>query len=658
MELLVAPKKKVAYRADIDGLRAVAVALVVLSHLGIPHMLGGFVGVDIFFVISGYLITGNIAREIASGNFSILDFYERRFRRIVPALIGVLIATTVIAYFVFLPQELVRYAHSLLAALFSYSNLYFYSSNVGYFGVTYSNVLLHTWSLGVEEQFYLFIPVCMLLAATRANGIRWMIGVAASISFLLAAYLTFRNRDLAFYMPYTRAWELLSGSLLALGMLPLPKSRLVREALTALSILLIAICALLYKATTPFPGIAALLPCAAGVILIMVGEQGRTSLNAFLSWRPIAFIGMTSYSLYLWHWPLVVMVKLGVVYGIRAGTLAGDAFVVAASLVLAALSWRVIEQPFRSGQFKRLSQRKVFGLAGACATIFSVVAVIIQFKHGFPGRFSLEARQISTYMDVPPRMQTGKCFIETGFADFNKAACLHKVTNEKNILLFGDSHAADLWWGLKENLPHVNILQATLAACPPTFGSYRRSGCSQMRRYIYQTYLPQNSVDAVILSERWTSIEDLKPLLPALDWLRERGIPVFVIGPVPEYTAPLPFLLALGIKWNDSGLASRNRIDEMQQLDGELRSRLQGRPGVRYASVWNAVCSQRSCAEYATGSGRVPLLSDVDHLTNEASVDVIRTLQQSGELPPGLTPHGRTPGETTKLLFDIYPVHR
>jgi peptidoglycan/LPS O-acetylase OafA/YrhL len=633
MELLVATKKKVAYRADIDGLRAVAVALVVLSHLGIPHMVGGFVGVDIFFVISGYLITGNIAREIASGKFSILNFYERRFRRIVPALLGVLIATTVLAYLVFLPQELVRYAQSLLAALFSYSNLYFYSRNLGYFSVTYSNILLHTWSLGVEEQFYLFIPVCMVLAATRTNGMRWMTGVAASASFFLAAYMAFRNRDLAFYMPYTRAWELLFGSFLALGMLPLPKSRWVREAMTASSLLLIAICALLYKATTPFPGITALLPCTAALMLIMVGEQGRTSLNGFLSWRPIAFVGTISYSLYLWHWPLVVMVKLGVVYGIRAGTVAGDAFVVVASLILAALSWRFIEQPFRSGQFKRLSQRKVFALAGACAAIFSVVAVIIQFKHGFPSRFPLEARQISTYMDVLPKMQTGTCFIETGFADFNKAACLNKVTHQKNVLLFGDSHAAALWWGLKENLPSMNILQATLAACPPTFGSYRRSGCSQMRRYIYETYLPQNRVDAVILSQRWTSIEDLKPLLPGLDWLRDRGIPVFVIGPVPEYTAPLPFLLALGIRWHDSGLASRNRIAEMQQLDGELSSRLHDKPGVTYASVWQAVCSQQACAEYAGRSEKVPLLADVDHLTNEASIDVIRKLQQSGKLP-------------------------
>ena len=508
--------------------------------------------------------------------------------------------------------------------------------------MTYSNILLHTWSLGVEEQFYLFIPICMLLAAKRANGIRWMIGVAASASFLLAAYVVLRNRDLAFYMPYTRAWELLFGAFLALGMLPLPKSRLAREAMTASSILLIAICTWLYKATIPFPGITALLPCTAGLMLIMVGEQGKTSLNTFLSWRPVAFVGAISYSLYLWHWPFIVIVKLGVVYRIRAGTLAGDAFVVVASLIVATLSWRFIEQPFRTGRFKRLRQRNVFKLAGACAAVFSMVVIIIQIKHGFPERFPLKAREVSTYMDVLPRMRTGTCFIETGFSDFNKSACLHKVASQKNLLLFGDSHAAALWWGLKENLPGVNILQATLAACPPTYGNYRRSSCSQMRRYIYETYLPQNRVDAVVLSERWASIEDLKLLVPALDWFRDRSVPVYVIGPVPEYTAPLPFLLALGIKWDDARLAGRNRIAEMQELDEELSSRLQDKPGVRYASVWQAVCSQQTCAEYAGRSGSVPLLADVDHLTNEASVDVIRKLQQSGELAHLLssTPQG------------------
>ena len=402
MELLVAPKKQVAYRADIDGLRAVAVALVVLSHLGIPHVQGGFVGVDIFFVISGYLITGNIARDIAKGKFSIVNFYERRTRRIVPTLIGVLTAATVLAYLVFLPKELARYAQSLLAALLLTPISTFTRATSDIFSVTYSNILLHTWSLGVEEQFYLFIPICMLLAAKRANGIRWMIGVAASASFLLAAYVVLRNRDLAFYMPYTRAWELLFGAFLALGMLPLPKSRLAREAMTASSILLIAICTWLYKATIPFPGITALLPCTAGLMLIMVGEQGKTSLNTFLSWRPVAFVGAISYSLYLWHWPFIVIVKLGVVYRIRAGTLAGDAFVVVASLIVATLSWRFIEQPFRTGRFKRLRQRNVFKLAGACAAVFSMVVIIIQIKHGFPSGFrSRRAKLALIWMFYP-----------------------------------------------------------------------------------------------------------------------------------------------------------------------------------------------------------------------------------------------------------------
>ena len=634
MELLVAAKKKVAYRADIDGLRAVAVALVVLSHLGIPRLQGGFVGVDLFFVISGYLITGNIARDIANGKFSIVNFYERRFRRIVPALIGVLIATTVLAYLVFLPKELVRYAESLLAALLSYSNLYFYSSDVGYFSVTYSNILLHTWSLGVEEQFYLFIPICMLLAAKkgqrdalddRCRGIslfspRRIPGLEKSRPGVLHAIHPCLGATLRL-VPRTR-----NASLAKVSLSPGSYDRVEHSVDRYLHLTL--------QGHDSISRNHCVAPLHGGSHAHHGGGTRQTSLNAFLSWRPVAFVGAISYSLYLWHWPFIVMVKLGVVYGIRAGTLAGDAFVVVASLIFATLSWQFIEQPFRTGRFKGLRQRNVFELAGACAAVFSVVAIIIQLKQGFPERFPLKAREVSTYMDVLPRMRTGTCFIETGFSDFNKSACLHKVTLQKNLLLFGDSHAAALWWGLKENLPDVNILQATLAACPPTFGNYRSSGCSQMRRYIYETYLPQNSVDAVILSERWTSVEDLKLLEPALDWFRDRGIPVFVIGPVPEYTAPLPFLLALGIKWHDSGLAARNRIAEMQELDGELHNRLQDKPGVSYASVWQAVCSQHTCAEYAGGSDSVPLLADVDHLTNEASVDVIRKLRRSGELPP------------------------
>ena len=623
-------KEDLAYRRDIDGLRCIAVVLVLLSHIEVPHTLGGFIGVDIFFVISGYLITGNIYRNIQSKRFSILGFYERRFRRIVPALAGVLIVTTLIAYWVFLPSDFRLYAHSLLAAFFSYSNLYLYWTKSGYFGATYSNILLHTWSLGVEEQFYLIIPLCMMLVAKRPRALQWMIGTTSALSFVAASYVTFRNRDLAFYMPYLRAWELLSGALVALGMLPKPTSRIVREVIGGASILLLALCTIFYKPSMPFPGVAALFPCAAAVVLILVGEHGNTFCAGFLSSRPMVRIGLVSYSLYLWHWPIIVLVRLGALPGIKFGTISGDVFILVTSTVCAWLSWSFIEQPFRSGKFKDLAQPRIFQLTGACALSFSVIAVAILARNGFPNRFPQQSLAISKFLSKPPDMRLGSCFIETSLNDFDTKTCLAQGRDGRNVLLFGDSHAAALWRGLHDSMLNVTILQATVAACPPTLGNYKRSLCSQFRRFIYEDYLAQHHIDAVILTERWSNVDDLVSLQPAIDWFRQRAIPVIVVGPVPEYTVPLPYLLALGIKRNDLALANRNRVPKFEQLDQELRAGLENQEGVHYASAWNAVCPRDVCTQYAAPG--VPMLADVDHLTSQGSIEVIHRLQQAGEL--------------------------
>ncbi len=626
-------KNEIAYRPDIDGLRAVAVSLVLLSHVGVPHFQGGFIGVDIFFVISGYLITGNIAQGIARGHFSLLGFYERRFRRIVPALMCMLLGTTLIASLVFLPSDLVAYTGSMLSAVFSYSNLYFYWTKSGYFGLNYTNILLHTWSLGVEEQFYLLIPICMMIMGSRDRLRRMVFALVSLVSLLLAAYFAFKNRDLAFYMPYTRAWELLCGSMLALGLIKWTASaRFLRELLCILSLVLVAICTWFYNQTTPFPGVTALPPCLAAVTLIKIGERGATAVTSVLSSPPMRFVGTISYSLYLWHWPVIVLVRLGAIPGVRDRSPSGYLFVLVASFVLAWLSWRFVEQPFRFGRFKKTSGREIFALAGASALVFVFGANVLRYANGFPHRFPAESLAVASYLNVRPTMQVGSCFLEGGFAEFDKAGCLTRVSGRRNFLLFGDSHAADLWWGLRSALPQDNIMQATLAACPPQMGSYGASDCSKMRKYIYGTYLPQNPVDAVLLSERWTSLHDVQRLEPALEWLQGHGIPVYIVGPVPEYNAPLPYLLALGLKRHDPGLASRNQVNELQRLDQEMQVRLAGRHGVTYASAWKAICSAK-CAEYADPNTKVPMLSDVDHLTDPASIKVVHTLLEKGELP-------------------------
>ncbi|HEY4357874.1 MAG TPA: acyltransferase family protein [Acidobacteriaceae bacterium] len=622
---------ELTYRPHIDGLRAIAVLLVLFDHLELPFMRGGFVGVDIFFVISGYLITGNIDRLIGAGKFTLFGFYERRFRRIFPALFVMLGIVSIFAYLVFLPLQLVEYSRLLLAAVFSYSNLHLYWTDAGYFGLNYAKILLHTWSLGVEEQFYLFIPLAMLLVANRPRILRWMVGLGAVLSLLLATYFALHKPDLAFYMPYTRAWELLAGALISLGMVRCPQSRNIREVMVAAGLVVIVVYAMFFKATLPFPGVSAIPPCLAAMLIIMAG--GETAAGAVLRWRPTVFIGLVSYSLYLWHWPVITMARLGAVHGVKPGTITGAFAIVLLSIALAYLSWRFVEQPFRAGRFRTLPQSRIFLYAGVGAVAIAALAFLLGAEDGRPQRFSKEALQVGASMQVLPQMRTGSCFVETGFQDFDKAGCLQKMEGKPNVLLFGDSHAAALWWGLQHGFPGIHFLQATLAACPPTEGHYARSNCSQMRRFMYESYLPINRVDAVILTERWTSSDDLKAMESALSFFQSRGTPVVVVGPVPEYTAPLPFLLALGLKWHDPELPGRNRVAHLETVDRQLRAELSGRPGITYASIWDALCTNESCMEYAGGSYEVPVLADVDHLSNQGSLDVVNRMKSAGELP-------------------------
>jgi peptidoglycan/LPS O-acetylase OafA/YrhL len=620
------------YRPDIDGLRAVAILAVMLGHVGVPGAQGGFVGVDIFFVISGYLIAGNVARSIAAGEFSIGAFFRRRILRIAPALACMLAVTSAIAAFVLPPLALVQYGESLIAAVFSYSNLYFWTQ-AGYFNPTVTKLLLHTWSLGVEEQFYLVLPVTLLLAARGPKGaLRWTIALAGAASFASAAYLTFVDRDLAFYLPFTRAWELLAGSVLALGIVRFPWTRAAFECATVAAVLAIVVCIATYSPTTPFPGLAALPPCLAALLLIAAGESNRTIAGAVLGWRPIAFVGKISYSVYLWHWPMTLLVRLGVFPRVHNGTRSGYLLAIALSLVLGALSWRFVERPFLGGRSRASAQRGVFTVAGAVALVLSGVAALFIGGDGLPGRFSPDADRVGNYLSIDQQMRTGVCFLDAPQSELDVATCLTEDPHRKNVLLLGDSHAAALWWGLHAAFPGVNLLQANAASCPVTFGSYDATQCGRLRRYVYDSFLASHSVDAAILTQRWDSDRNLERWEPSLRFFREHRIPVVLVGPVPEYSAPLPMVLALGITWNEPHFASGFLRSEFVRIDDGLRARLAGRPGVRYASAYRAICASGTCATYADRERAAPMLSDGDHLTNEGSTFVVRRLLRSGEL--------------------------
>jgi peptidoglycan/LPS O-acetylase OafA/YrhL len=591
------------YRPDIDGLRAVAIVLVVLSHMGIKWVAGGFVGVDIFFVISGYLLTGNIAHNIMTGNFSVASFYERRIRRIVPALVAMLAVTSLLAYFVLPSKALILYAESVLSATFSYSNVYFLFQPDGYFALTFTKFLLHTWSLGVEEQFYLVLPVCMLWAAKRRRDSTRMLVLTVGLgSFVCASYLSFTDRSLAFYMPYTRAWELLLG------------------------------CTALYSASTPFPGLAALPPCAAAATLILIGERGRTAASAFLSWAPAVFIGAISYSLYLWHWPVIMFLRLGIVpdYG---SIHALAALKILISVVIATISWRFVEQPFRTGRWKSMPRSRVFQIAAACAATLALVAILCVAGKGLPGRFPGNADVVGNYLFHDSTRKSPSCFVEEDFATFNSRLCLASNSTKSNVLLFGDSHANSLWLGLAESLPRTNVMQATASSCPPVIGHFDQSACGALRRFIYQDYLPAHHVDTVILTEAWNSMADYKALEPALQWFRSHHTRAIVIGPAPDYTGALPLLLAIGDKWQLPLLAEHRLVSRMGILDGDLAEQLRRRNDARYASIWRALCPKNHCEEYADRGRLIPMLLDSSHLGDEGARLAAERMLAVGELP-------------------------
>jgi peptidoglycan/LPS O-acetylase OafA/YrhL len=619
------------HRLDIDGLRALAVLLVVLFHTGAATFSGGFVGVDIFFVISGYLITGIIMRDLSRGAFSLAKFYERRVRRIVPALLAILLVCSIACYLLFLPQDLIHFAQSLFAALFSYSNIYFWTQ-AGYFKPAYSKALLHTWSLGVEEQFYLFLPLTLLAFRKRLAVIPWIILCLTAISFCISEWLILKHEaDTAFYRPFSRAWELFLGALLALDLFRLPKSRLVRDCFAVVGVLLIAVAAIYYKAQTPFPGAAALLPCLGTALLLASGAGGETLCARLLSLRPLVFIGLISYSVYLWNLPLVTFAKMGGIPGVTNKTVLQKAIILAVSLFCGWLSWRFVELPFRVSGRKRVPRKHLFiGAAGAAAVISAIGAIFLA-SGGLPQRFPAEAVRVASFLDTEQEMRIGSCFITSGnhFSDYKETTCTSTDPMLQNYLLIGDSHAAAFWFGLSRELKNARILEATASGCAPTLGAYDDTDCGKMRRYVYESLLPRLHVDGVILTEDWLTGADVERIEPAIHWFQDHKIPVIIVGPVQEYDAPLPMLLAFSIKRSQPTLPQSHLLSWVGVLDRELQDKA-AKWHVVYLSPWQVSCGTGHCLQYADEQNDVPMLIDSNHLTNKGSELLVRGWVERG----------------------------
>ena len=612
-----------AYRPDIDGLRAVAVLLVVAYHVRTRFTPGGFIGVDVFFVISGFLITSILMRELDGSRFSIQGFYVRRIRRIGPALIAVVIGTSIFAFVLLLPSELKDYARSLLAALGFASNFYFWSQT-GYFKPEALTMpLLHTWSLAVEEQFYIIFPAFLALLYRYARrSTLYILLILAAASFALSARQAFSDPSAAFYWPTARAWELVSGSLLVFGRLPGMKYPLLRNTTAAVGLILIIFSATIYTKSTPFPGVAALAPCMGAVFIVGSGSAGKTIVGRMLSLRPLVFIGLISYSLYLWHWPVIVFQSMGLnLSGITASQ--QKAFTFALSILLATISWRFIELPFRRNQ-GTVVPATAFRLAAFAASVPAAAACLFLVLNGVPSRFPVGATAVASYLEDAgevARNRTGLCLLTETYTyqNFDQAACLSASKKLPNYLILGDSHAAHLWYGLSRVVLDANFLQATASGCKPTITQAVRQNpqCVKLIDFALRDYLPKSHIKAVILGGHWT-VNDLDHLSATIQYVRGLGITPIVLGPVVEYDAPLPRLLAISIGDSDLGLPQRHKLSSVRDLDRSMNALARDQWHVGYFSYFDALCTNGQCREYV--SSGVPMQKDTTHLTGPGSI--------------------------------------
>jgi peptidoglycan/LPS O-acetylase OafA/YrhL len=373
------------YRPEVDGLRAIAVASVLFFHAGFTEVPGGFMGVDIFFVISGYLITSLIKKDIAGGKFALSTFWERRFRRILPPLFVVISATLVASLFIFLPIELAEFGKQLMAQSLFSSNLLF-AKQGGYFDAANElKPMLHTWSLAVEEQFYLFFPLAMYAIGKFFNKkYAPFFTVGSIISLALSLIYIGISQRYAFYLLPFRGWELLAGSLIAVA--PRLRSKTIKEVISCISALVILGCFIFYKDTYAFPGYVALLPVIGTMGVIWANDGELTLIGKVLKSRGMVGLGLISYSLYLWHWPIFVLVGYALIPYSKFTPEIG-LICIAISTILATATFYLIERPVRQRKVLT-SSKSIYVSSFAGLALFGALGGALVYMQGLPGRFS------------------------------------------------------------------------------------------------------------------------------------------------------------------------------------------------------------------------------------------------------------------------------
>lgn len=494
------------YRPEIDGLRALAVVPVILFHAGFKLFGGGYVGVDVFFVISGYLITSIIVHELRSGKFSFATFYERRARRILPALFFVLACCIPFAWMWMTPAELRTFANTLVAVLLFASNIRLWQQT-GYFDASAEmNPLLHTWSLAVEEQFYIVFPVLLLIVWRFGMRVTWAtIVVVALASFALCEWASVAHPSFNFFWPFTRAWELMAGSLCALAVVNRDAAR--DNALSALGLALIVISIFAFSPDTRFPSVYALAPVLGSCLIILFAVEGTWAARV-LSVRPMVFIGLISYSAYLWHQPLFAFAR------IRSLSEPDHWVMFALALAcfpLAFLSWRFVETPFRVTKAKApvVSRKLLIGLGASSAGALAAFGVVGHVAGGFPGRLPPAALAAANAVgEGNPRRE---CISNIGAIIEPRNACRYGPADNVSVALLGDSHANSFAHTLGESLARrgAGLVEFSIVSCPAALDVFLQTArgvvrCDQFNRAAVDYIVANPSIRTVVIAGRWS----------------------------------------------------------------------------------------------------------------------------------------------------------
>ena len=488
------------YRPDIDGLRAIAVISVVIFH-AFPYTLpGGFVGVDIFFVISGFLITSIILSKLKGNSFSFVEFYTRRILRLFPALISVLAACLAIGWFVLLQDEYFKLGTQVTAGALFISNFLMFAET-GYFDV-YSGLkpLLHLWSLGVEEQFYIFWPLfCYVIIRTKLIY-SFAIKIFISFSFLLCVIVTYISRDLAFYFPLTRFWELAIGAFIAdsalrhrpsVGLKTAHCAQRLPDAIAFAGIALIVWSLFSIKTKFSFPGFWALSPVIGAAMIISAGPSAWLN-RVVMSNRALVFIGLISYPLYLWHWPLLALVRIceGT---FREAPLQSRLFALVLSTGLACATFMWIERPLRFSIFKRRNAAAL--LAAMCLT--AVAGGTIVWQQGIPSRVQMIPASAQVLVEPYPHPQkNGNCIDH--YPHFRNAwSCLLSEPKDADVIIFGDSHAHQYYRSLAKALNGKSVLNISAPGCLPFTSN---SKCKRIIDSIIEFIINNHSIKTIYMT--------------------------------------------------------------------------------------------------------------------------------------------------------------